>query len=589
MMDVSLDIFNSSKGMAMLDRIAESMRSEKERFVDDWQEMSTYILPKRARFYGDRRSSKNDYYEDDYSDILNNTAVTARRTLSSGLMAGLTNPAKPWFKLGVDSRYGDMSRSMELWLDNSRRSLSTMFERSNLYQELPIVYSDLGVYGTGAMLMEEDEDTVVRYQALNLSDYYIATDSKLRTRLFLREFTMTVRQVVEKFCEKVNGKYNLDKLSRSVQDDYMHGRHGNDITIRHFILPNPSYVSGMEGTRGKRYLSIYCERGKTNNHTDLGIYGQSDYSSGMKNYLKMGTYSYFPVLVAKWETRSDTPWGVDSPGHESIGDIRELQSKEYLNSEGIENLANPAMVAPMDLKGQFSELNAGDISFTDGQMREARSMKMDLNALQDSMRMHEMRIRKCFFEDLFLMLSEAKDIERTATEIAERKEEKLLALGPVYNHLSNHFLDPLVENSFYLMHQAGFISNPPEKLSGDLSIQYTSIMAEAQKLVGIGSIERFVGFAGTLAEMDQNVLDKVDFDKVVEEYSERLSIPTKILRSEQDINNIREDRAQQAQQAQQAQMMAEQSKSIKDLSQSSLDNDSALSELISSDQMAGVI
>jgi hypothetical protein len=45
------------------------------------------------------------------------------------------------------------------------------------------------------------------------------------------------------------------------------------------------------------------------------------------------------------------------------------------------------------------------------------------------------RIQRAYFEDLFLMLARTDAMEndpaKTATEIAERKEEKMLALGPV--------------------------------------------------------------------------------------------------------------------------------------------------------------
>jgi hypothetical protein len=47
----------------------------------------------------------------------------------------------------------------------------------------------------------------------------------------------------------------------------------------------------------------------------------------------------------------------------------------------------------------------------------------------------------------------------TATEVAERHEEKLLMIGPVLERISNELLYPLVETTFTHMMEAGLV--PP--------------------------------------------------------------------------------------------------------------------------------
>jgi hypothetical protein len=89
-----------------------------------------------------------------------------------------------------------------------------------------------------------------------------------------------------------------------------------------------------------------------------------------------------------------------------------------------------------------------------------------------------------------MMLANATDTRMTATEVAERHEEKLLMLGPVLERLHNELLDPLIDTTFSRMIEAGAVPPPPEELLGvELNVEYVSVMAQAMKLTGITSIE----------------------------------------------------------------------------------------------------
>jgi hypothetical protein len=54
----------------------------------------------------------------------------------------------------------------------------------------------------------------------------------------------------------------------------------------------------------------------------------------------------------------------------------------------------------------------------------------------------------------------------TATEVAERHEEKLLMLGPVIERLNNELLYPLVETTFTHMVEGGAIPPAPKRCRG---------------------------------------------------------------------------------------------------------------------------
>jgi hypothetical protein len=192
------------------------------------------------------------------------------------------------------------------------------------------------------------------------------------------------------------------------------------------------------------------------------------------------------------------------------------------------------------------------------------------------------RVRRAFYEDLFLMLSTSDRRDFTAREIEERHEEKLLALGPVLEQLNQDLLDPLVDVTFDIMLRQGLVPTPPQEIQGmPLRVEYLSVMAQAQKLVGIAGIERFAGFAGQVAQMAPEILQKIDTDQIIETYADMTSIPPAIIRSDEQTQALRAQAQKQAQAQQATEMLSSGSQAAKNLSQAKLDDgDNALARII---------
>ena len=112
------------------------------------------------------------------------------------------------------------------------------------------------------------------------------------------------------------------------------------------------------------------------------------------------------------------------------------------------------------------------------------------------------------------------------------------------------------------MHPSPFYLPPwPEEMGEQpLKVEFVSVLAQAQKMVGTGAIERYVGFVGQMAQMAPEILDVVNPDKVADAYGDYLGVDAKIIRSQEERDQIREQRAQAqaAAKQQQEQMMAAQ-------------------------------
>ena len=179
------------------------------------------------------------------------------------------------------------------------------------------------------------------------------------------------------------------------------------------------------------------------------------------------------------------------------------------------------------------------------------------------------------------MLANSDRREITAREIDARQEEKLLALGPVLEQLNQDLLDPLIDIAFQIMDRQGLIPEPPQELQGmDLKVEYISIMAQAQKLAGIATIERFAGFVSSVAAMDPSVLDKIDTQQMIDVYGDRLSLQPGIVRPDEEVQAMMAQK-QQAQMNQQAMAsIAQGANAMKQLSSADMTSDNALTRLI---------
>ena len=222
--------------------------------------------------------------------------------------------------------------------------------------------------------------------------------------------------------------------------------------------------------------------------------------------------------------------------------------------EAIDRMVKPPMVGPPSLRNEPASLLPGGITYladpTGQSFRPAIDVRIDLSALGNDILETQGRIKSAFYADLFLMLAETDRREITAREIDERHEEKMLMLGPVLERLHEELLDPLVMRVFRIMARAGLLPPPPPRMPMEgLQVEFISILAQAQKAVSAGAIERFWQFGAQIGAVKPEALDRLDADGTMDAYADILGVPGKTV--------VALSAAQQARQAR-ARAMAQQ-------------------------------
>jgi hypothetical protein len=541
-----------------LDKIYGLLKDERQSWEAHWRDLERYILPRRGRFLAqDRNKGKKKHH-----DILDSTATTAARALSAGMMSGITNPARPWIDLTTaDPDLAEFGPHKQ-WLHDVTRRILRFFARTNIYRALPQSYLDEGVFGTSCIGAERDPVRGLSFTSIPIGQYYFATDHFGRAVVAYRQFAMTTRQLVEQFGEESVSKRVLEQWRKS-QTEVWHD-------VMHAVTPNKDHSPERFGPEFKRFLSCYYEL-------------QGDKSQK----LSVSGFDEFPYLCSRWSVTGEDVYG-SGPGMDALGPIRELQHQRKQYSQAVEKMNNPPMVGHPSLRGRPASLIPGQITFVepfrDGRpgFSPAYQVNFDTRGVRETIVDLRQEIDHVFFKDLFLMLASTDRRDMTATEIAERHEEKLSMLGPVLHQLDDDKFEPLVDLAISELHRRDELPPIPPDLEGkDLRIEFISILHQAQKLVGVSAVDRWVGHVTGVSQFHPEVLDTVNWDEDSSTYADMLGVPPNLVRSREERDAIRQARAQAAEAQRQMEMAAQGAKAARDLGSADVgDGQTALSRLV---------
>lgn len=548
------------------------LKNERMSWLEHWRELSDFTIPRQYRYltvWTNKGWKRNQ-------NIINNTPTRALRTMAAGMMSGITSPARPWFKLTMKDKDLSEYAPVRNWLDAVQDRLIETFASSNIYNCLHTVYKQLGLFGTAVMHVDEDAKDLLRGYVFPVGQYALANSARLQVDTVYREFQMTAYQMRQAFKDET-------LFSEAAQNALKDGKGDQWFNIVHAIEPNDERDYGRQDYRGMAYKSCWFET-VTNS-------GESQMS--MKDvYLRESGYQEFPTMAPRWEVVGEDVYG-ESPGMDALGDIKALQLIERRKAQVFDKVVNPPMRGPTSLRNQRASLLPGDITYVDVNAQGqtfAPAVEVPENAAQvaeASAREHEQRVEATFYADLWMSMMNNDNADMTAREVVERHEEKMIQLGPVMERVEGELLKPLIERAFAIHLRAGRLPPPPIQAARqmgnqEIQIEYLSIMAQAQKMLGSSSVERFVGFVQNIATVKPEVMDKLNTDKVVETMGDMLGVPSSLIVPDDQVAQIRQQRAAQAEAQQQAQNALAVANSAKTLSETDTENPNGLTRLLGS-------
>lgn len=503
----------------------EEMKRAREPFFHHWQQVSKYIAPYSGRFDIHDHNKKRDQ-----RFILDAHASHDLNVLASGMMSGASSPARPWFKiLPVDEELIE-NYDVISWCDSVQKKLLKVFSQSNTYNTLHQLYRELALFGTACDIIYDDPNRYIQHHLLSAGEFCIQTNPSGDVDTLYRNFELTTIQAIKFF--------GYEYCPREIQQAYDHGDLGLYWEFVHAIEPRIDRDYNANDNKNKPYASYYI-------------------SVSANTIVRESGFDYFPCVVPRWDVMGIDAYGV-SPSMQHLPDIKQLQQETLRKAELIDKYSKPPLQAPSSARQQPISMSAGAINFTqstgtDNAIRPILQSMGDLNALVQDIASIKQSIDKAFFVDLFMMIQQTAGDRRTTVEIYALQQEQMLTLGPVMERMQNECLGKLVQIAFNKLQESGELPEMPSDLDGqNVTIEYTSVLAQSQKSVDINSVDRLTSALFASAQMMPEILDRLDPDGYVDEYRDRLGVAPKILRSKEEAEQIREQRAQ-AQQAQQQQ------------------------------------
>ena len=548
----------------------DDLERARSTMVPWWRDLSRFFSPRAQRI--DQTAENRGNFLNRH--IIDERAVFARRTLAAGLHWGVTNPSREWFQLTVPDPQMAENAAVKEWLYTVNQRLQTVLSRSNFYLTQSGSNEDWITYATAAYLVEEDEEDVVRCVPFAIGSYAIGDDARGNVTTFSRRFQLTVRQLLEQFGERTASGYDLRKFSQHVRDCVTRKSWEEKIEVCHLVAPNPDFDGIRLFTADKRFASYYWE------------YAQRP-ESKVQEFLRKDGYDEWPLIVFRWRRVPGEAWGIDCPAMQILGTAKSLQVVESKSLKLLDKAVDPPLVGPSSLQNKRVSLLPGDLTTDDDRDKQLRAIHdVQLAALQavgeKQADMRE-RIDDAFYTRLMMfVLSLQGKGDRTAREIEEGSQEKYLVLGTVLESANAEF-SRLIDRVFAIMVRRGLIPPAPEELAGmPLKVEYTSIMAQAQKAVGLNNIERF-GY--WLAEMvkatgDTRMALKVDLQQMVDEVGARSGLPPKLVRSDEDVAAIEAAQAEAENQMRQAEQAKLEADAAQKLASSDTSGKNALTDLL---------
>lgn len=485
---------------------------------------------------------------------------------TAGMQTGITPPSRVWFKSIPHINIKDLSNEERVHFDMIDRITNISYHMSNFYKETVGFYQNLLVFGTPLMYMEETgDDDVFWFKNLRMGSYMIGHDQRDRLSTVVREFQMTIEQLVQNF--------GFENLSTSSKDLARRGRLQDTVLVTHLVKRSNTYSN--DNPFKKPYISRYFE-GTTSASNSFNVTetNNNDPNNPDSHYLHTSGYDDMPYFATRWSSKDGDSYAASCPGIIAIQDVRQLQDYSLKNAQALAYEVHPHFLAHSSLRGVNTDFIPGGTSYASDLealkgFKPAHDIRFNREGvLQKEFELRE-RISKMFYEDLFLSITQTPNRDRvTAREIEYRNAEKFTMLAPALENTEHEFLKPLKNRVFKALLKANKLPPTPQRLEGmGFEIKSIGRLAIMQQHIALGELDKFKETALEVSQVHGGIGQKVNFDKFLDYYSETSGIPNDIVRDQEATEALREVIAEQERKMQEAQGLEMEARAMQHLTQ----------------------
>jgi len=501
----------------------EGLKADRMLWEPFFRDVRDYIRPRKqgvdssSHISGERHTNK----------LFDSSAPEASRLMAMSMQNALVPQSVVWFGLGIPAGHqlSELNRdpAVKRWFHDVTQKMFFSMHESNFYTSIGEAFLDFTSFGTINILLEENDSYNENFGGLvftsiPVGQFVFAEDKRGQPDTVFWEYTFTARQAKQMF-----GMRKLpDKVKKACKD-----KPDEKFTFVRALLPRDDYKSGSQDALQKRFAA-------------LDIYLDS------KTLVRESGFDELPYVIGRFEKSSGELWG-RSPADIAMPDIKTINKIRELELKGLATAVHPPLIAPdQGIIGTF-RMTPSAINYS----REPERFKFlrfegrfDLSSLKaDELKKS---IRGIFLADQLVL---PEKLNMTAEEVATVREQIQKLLGPTVARFESEVLTPLILRSFGLMSRAGILPPAPPALAelDEIEVSYVGQLAKNQKIQDVTSIQRWLGVAANMASFSPDVLDLIDMDEALQIIGERMAVPNEIMRSQEEVAQLRQQRQQQMQ------------------------------------------
>ena len=505
-----------------------------------FKDSQRFVRPNSNKFDHGYTTKQDDGSKELYDD----TAVWCNQMFANGLSSNLIPKSDKWFYLRVQNRnQGTLSQEELSFLQSCEDRILHEFAlpQSQFYSSSHECFLDVGAYGTSPVQISE-VDGVVNFRSRPLSDVFFDTDQYGTVDTVHYRCFKTARQLMQAFP-------NIADMRGFDPKDSVH----NKYELIYSIYPNTDKAAkkGSRVGKGRKYTVTYwCPK--------------------MPEPILESGSSYFTFLVPRWSKLADEVYG-RGPAFSCLSQIRALNKmvKEALTSA--EYLNFPTLTAEEDSIMLPMKYGSRQIMFHEpGSEKPSPIMAGNQpQYVMEMIRMYRESVNRAFFVDQ--IIRQEKKERQSVLEIQDTRGQMLNQLAPLLNRMETEYLGPAIEVTFELLNRQGQFPEKPASLDGaSLEISYASPSAQSQYASRLADISAFMQDIAPLAQVNPEIMQAVDEQKLFESYAKFRNIDPSVIKTAEEVQQMKQAQAEQEQQQaqmQQMQAIPQVSGAIKDIAQ----------------------
>lgn len=498
------------------------LESDRATWESHWREIAERVLPRQddfqipgGRIGGEKRTEK----------IFDATAVLALDRAASAIDSLLTPATQQWHGLEPEDPNLRNIPEVMAYLEEVTKLLFRVRYRptANFASQCHESYISLMAFGTQGMFVDDLPGIGIRYKACALAELFIAENHAGMIDYVHRKFSMSARSAYQKW-----GSELPETIRQWAEKEPF-----RKFEFIHCVKPNEQVRPGRQNYEGMAYTSYYvsCEG---------------------KKLLSTGGYRTMPYQVSRHVTAPRETYG-RSPAMQVLPDIKMVNEMEKTILRAAHKIVDPPLLVYGDgVMSAFSvrpnAINYGGVDANGNQLVHPLKTGSNLPIALEMTEQKRKVINDAFYVTLFQILVE--NPRMTATEALIRAQEKGQLLAPTVGRQQSEFLGPMIERELDILSMAQILPPMPEifkKYGGSFKAVYTSPLTRLRRAEDGVAIMRTIEALTPISQSIPEIMRVFKGAETALELAEINGVPTRILRTVEEMNELEAQDAENAQ------------------------------------------